>query len=76
MLFWYESLAEKLAQVPVWLSEPPLGTAQMKCPITSDKLWNAGGFLETSMNKKLLQKNELYQMAQSQLPRQKWDIVR
>lgn len=42
LLFWYESLTEKLAQVPLWLSEPPLGTAQIKCPSTSDKLWNAG----------------------------------
>lgn len=50
LLFWFESLAETLAQVPVWLSEPPLGTAQIKCPVTSDKLWNAGIFLETSMN--------------------------
>lgn len=70
LLFWYENLAEKLAQVPVWLSEPPRGTAQIKCPTTSDKLWDAGVFLETSMNKKLLQKDELYQMAQSQLPKQ------
>lgn len=70
LLFWYVSLAEKLAQVPVWLSEPLLGIAQIKCPTTSDKFWNAGVFLETSMKKKLLQKDELYQMAQSKLPGQ------
>lgn len=70
LLFWYESVAEKVAQVPVWLSEPPLGTAQIKCPTASDMLWDVGVFSETSMSKKLLQKDELYHTAQPQLPRQ------
>lgn len=70
MLFWYESVAEKVAQVPVGLPEPPLGTAQIKCPTASDMLWDVGAFSETSKSKKLIQKDEQYHTAQSQLPRQ------